>query len=400
VTSNNRVQRFVGWEAVGVCSYLLINFWYTRIQANKAAIKAMVLNRVGDIGLARGILRRYCQHGSREYGARFASATQEVLSPMDQRSGRRRFVGSVGKSAQRGLHTWLPDAMEGPTPVSALIHAATMVTAGVFRRARTSPRIEAMPMALGVITVMGAITAFYAGTIGLVQNDRKRVIAYSTCSQLGYMVRSCGRSAYDVAVFHLANHAMFKALLFLSAGSVIHARSDEQDMRRMGGLGKVLPVTYSIILIGSVALMGFPFLTGYYSKDVILERALSTYTVPGQVAYRFGTLAACCTGFYSIRLIERTFRGEVSGYRKAYEGVHDAPRRMMLPLRVLCVGSVYLGWLSKDRRIGMGSPYWGQALETHVDHLAMMDSEFLSAVEKNHPSLFWKIWWKNGIDLV
>ena len=272
------------------------------------------------------------------------------------------FIGAVGKSAQLGLHTWLPDAMEGPTPVSALIHAATMVTAGVFRLARCSPLLEYAPDVLAGITVVGALTAFVAGTIGLVQHDRKRVIAYSTCSQLGYMIFACGLSGYEVGVFHLSNHAAFKALLFLSAGSVIHAMADEQDIRRMGGRARILPLTYSMFLIGSRARLGFPFLTGFYSKDVILEVAYASYTPSGHRAYVLGTASAFCTAFYSVRLRYRTFRAEPAGYRASYEHAHDAPIRMAVPLLVLAVGALFLGYVSKDRFIGRGSPYWGQAL--------------------------------------
>ena len=287
VTADNFLQMFVGWEGVGLCSYLLINFWFARLQANKAAIKAMLVNRVGDFGLALGIFAIFLTFKSIDYATVFAAAptvigqtttffnfevdTLNLICLL-------LFVGAVGKSAQIGLHTWLPDAMEGPTPVSALIHAATMVTAGVFLLARCSPLFEYAPTALVVVTIMGAMTAFFAGTTGLLQNDLKRVIAYSTCSQLGYMVFACGLSGYSIGVFHLANHAFFKALLFLSAGSVIHAMGDEQDMRKMGGLVRVLPYTYAMFFIGSLALMGFPFLTGFYSKDVILgNRICSLY---------------------------------------------------------------------------------------------------------------------------
>lgn len=388
VTGDNRVQMFVGWEGVGLCSYLLINFWYTRIQANKAAIKAMLVNRVGDFGLALGIRAVYREFRARDYGTIFALAggaegKRRILGGREvevrTRIGVLRFVGAVGKSAQLGLHTWLPDAMEGPTPVSALIHAATMVTAGVFLRARCSPRLEYAPSVRMVVTRFGGITAFYAGTIGLVQNDRKRVIAYSTCSQLGYMIFACGLSGYEVGVFHLANHARFKALLFLSAGSVIHARGDEQDLRRMGGLVRVLPRTYGMMFIGSVALIGVPFRTGFYSKDVILEVAYGSYKWYGHVAHWLGTAGGFCTGFYSMRLLYYTFLSEPAGYRKVYEGAHDAPRRMAVPLRVLSVGSVMGGWLTKDRRIGLGTPFWGQGLYTHIDARNRRDGEFIGS---------------------
>ena len=283
VTADNYVQMFVGWEGVGLASYLLINFWYTRIQANKAAIKAMVMNRIGDFCLLMGMLLIFINYKSIDYASvavltpvlkdktmNFLNLNLHLLSVI----GVFLFFGAVGKSAQLGLHTWLPDAMEGPTPVSALIHAATMVTAGVFLIARSSFIYEYINNILELITVFGALTAFFAATTGLVQNDLKRVIAYSTCSQLGYMVFACGLSNYSVGFFHLSNHAFFKALLFLSAGSVIHAVNDEQDMRKMGGLKNLVPFTYSMIVIGSLALIGFPFLTGFYSKDLNFRSSL------------------------------------------------------------------------------------------------------------------------------
>jgi len=397
VTADNRVQMFVGWEGVGLCSYLLINFWYTRLQANKAAIKAMLVNRVGDFGLALGIRAVYQEFHAVDYATVFALAPSAVGSTIDWRGvsrdsltviGLLLFVGAVGKSAQLGLHTWLPDAMEGPTPVSALIHAATMVTAGVFLRARCSPLLEYAPTVLAVITVVGAMTAFFAGTVGLVQNDLKRVIAYSTCSQLGYMVFACGRSAYSVGIFHLANHALFKALLFLSAGSVIHAMADEQDMRRMGGLVRVLPLTYAMVFIGSAALMGFPFLTGFYSKDVILEVAYGSYTIPGHVAHWLGTMAAFCTAWYSMRLLYLTFLAEPAGYRSVVEGAHDAPRRMAIPLLRLSLGSIVWGWLTKDMRIGLGTSFWSSALFTHPDHGVQLEAEFIPHFIKRVPVIF------------
>jgi proton-translocating NADH-quinone oxidoreductase chain L len=297
VTADNLIQMFVGWEGVGLCSYLLINFWHTRLQANKAAIKAVIVNRVGDMGLVIGVLGIFYTFKTVNYSTLFALVPYFVselntsipvlswnLDPMTFICIFL-FIGSVGKSAQIGLHTWLPDAMEGPTPVSALIHAATMVTAGVFLLARCSPLFEYSESALLVVTCMGAMTAFFAACTALVQNDLKRVIAYSTCSQLGYMVFACGISNYNVGVFHLANHAFFKALLFLSAGSVIHALGDEQDMRKMGGLVKLIPFTYAMMMIGSLSLMGFPFLTGFYSKDAILELSYGTFTISGHFAH-------------------------------------------------------------------------------------------------------------------
>jgi len=386
VTADNFLQMFVGWEGVGLCSYLLINFWFARLQANKAAIKAMLVNRVGDFGLALGIFAVFTKFKSIDYAVVFASAPAFVGDTMiflnfevDTLTciGILLFVGAVGKSAQIGLHTWLPDAMEGPTPVSALIHAATMVTAGVFLLARCSPLLEYAPTALVVVTVMGAMTAFFAGTTGLLQNDLKRVIAYSTCSQLGYMVFACGLSSYNVGVFHLANHAFFKALLFLSAGSVIHAVADEQDMRRMGGLVRILPFTYAMMFIGSIALMGFPFLTGFYSKDVILEIAYAKYTFSGHFAHWLGTLAAFFTAFYSMRLLYLTFLAETNAYKKVMEGAHDAPFAMAFPLFILSIGSIFIGYCTKDMIIGVGTDFWGNALFTHPANLTMLEAEFI-----------------------
>ena len=386
ITADNFIQLFLGWEGVGLCSYLLINFWFTRLQANKAAIKAMVINRVGDVGLALGVFSIFVVFKTCDYSVVFSlvphvvGITYNFLGfEVDAISaiGLLLFVGAVGKSAQIGLHTWLPDAMEGPTPVSALIHAATMVTAGVYLIIRCSPLYEYSGVALTVITVFGALTAFIAGTIGLVQNDLKKVIAYSTCSQLGYMVFACGLSNYSVSMFHLINHAYFKALLFLSAGSVIHALNDEQDMRRMGGLLQVLPYTYVMILIGSLALMGFPFLTGFYSKDVILEIAYAKYSLHGTFAHWLGVLSAGITAFYSFRLIYLTFISNPNGFKNAIQNAHDAPLPMAIPLFILCIGSLFAGYLTKDLFIGLGTPFWNNAIFIAPENLVMIDAEFI-----------------------
>jgi proton-translocating NADH-quinone oxidoreductase chain L len=397
VTADNFVQLFVGWEGVGLCSYLLINFWFARLQANKAAIKAMIVNRIGDFGLALGIFAVFTIFKSVDYATVFALAPTLV----DQQITFLNtdfdaytvicillFVGSVGKSAQLGLHTWLPDAMEGPTPVSALIHAATMVTAGVFLLARCSPLFEYAPTALVVVTVIGAMTAFFAATTGLLQNDLKRVIAYSTCSQLGYMVFACGLSNYAVGVFHLANHAFFKALLFLSAGSVIHAMSDEQDMRKMGGLRRLIPYTYAMFVIGSLALMGFPFLTGFYSKDVILELAYAKYTITGHFAHWLGTLAAFFTAFYSFRLIYLTFLSEPNGFKNVMVHAHDAPVAMALPLATLALGSMFTGYYTKDMIIGVGTDFWGNAIYTLPENMILLEAEFIPTNIKLVPVVF------------
>lgn len=299
----------------------------------------MLVNRVGDFGLALGIFIIFYQFHSVEYATVFATAPALATSTLDVPflgtifSGVRvldlmcclLFVGAVGKSAQLGLHVWLPMAMEGPTPVSALIHAATLVTAGLFLICRSSPLFEMAPTALVVVTVFGAMTAFFAARTGLVQNDLKRVIAYSTCSQLGYITFACGLSNYNVAIFHVANHAFFKALLFLRAGSVIHAMNDEQDMRKMGGLVRILPFTYAMIFIGSLSLIGFPFLTGFYSKDVILELAYASCTVHGHFAHWLGTMAAFFTAFYSFRLLYLTFLGEPNGHKRVMNHAHESP---------------------------------------------------------------------------
>jgi NADH-ubiquinone oxidoreductase chain 5 len=394
VTADNFIQLFVGWEGVGLCSYLLINFWFTRIQANKAAIKAMIVNRVGDFGLALGIFSIYITFNSVEYSTVFALVPlfeADVLNFLGFEVhlltliGILLFIGAVGKSAQLGLHTWLPDAMEGPTPVSALIHAATMVTAGVFLLARTSPIFEYAPGALIVVTIVGSMTAFFAATTGLLQNDLKRVIAYSTCSQLGYMIFACGVSNYSVGVFHLANHAFFKALLFLGAGSVIHAVADEQDMRRMGGLKRLVPFTFAVMSIGSFALMGFPFLTGFYSKDVILEVAFAKYTNVSHFAYWLGTFAAFFTAFYSIRLSFLTFLSETNGFKPVILGAHDSPIRMALPLFILAFPSIFIGYCSRDLFIGLGTGFWNNAIFVFPTNLNIIDAEFASQFFKILP---------------
>jgi len=278
--------------------------------------------------------------------------------------------------------------MEGPTPVSALIHAATMVTAGVFLILRCSPLFEYTPTILLVISIVGGMTAFFAATTGMLQHDLKKVIAYSTCSQLGYMVFACGISSYSVSIFHLMNHAFFKALLFLSAGSVIHALSDEQDMRKMGGLVRIIPYTYMMMFIGSLSLMGFPFFTGYYSKDVILEVAYAKYTISGDFSYWLGVISAFFTAFYSIRLVYLTFISNSNGYRSSLVKAHDAPLLMALPLGILCVGSIFVGYLFKDACIGMGTHFWGNAIFIHPNNYSYIDSEFIPTSIKLVPTIF------------
>ncbi len=357
VTADNFLQMFLGWEGVGLASYLLINFWHTRINANKAAIKAIIVNRIGDFGVTMAIILLAINCYSVDYYVIFAIIGEYVQAniyfcglyiDLIDLICFFLFLGAIGKSAQIGLHTWLPDAMEGPTPVSALIHAATMVTAGVFLIIRCSPIFQYSPNVLVLMTIIGALTAFLAATIGAFQNDLKKVIAYSTCSQLGYMIFGCGLSSYNISLFHLSNHAFFKALLFLSAGAVIHALNDEQDMRRMGGLVKIMPFTYSMFLIGSLALMGFPFLSGYYSKDLLLEVAFGSFTMSGHFAYWLGVMAAFFTSFYSFRLLYLTFYTKPNSYRVIFKNVHEVSYWMAIPLGCLCLGSIFIGYLTKD----------------------------------------------------
>ncbi|MGH6892379.1 MAG: NADH-quinone oxidoreductase subunit L [Dongiaceae bacterium] len=361
VTAENFMQMFFGWEGVGLCSYLLIGFWYHRPSANAAAIKAFIVNRIGDFGFALGIMGVFFIFGTVGFDAVFAATPGKVGQTFNFLGGNvdvmtalclLLFVGAMGKSAQLGLHTWLPDAMEGPTPVSALIHAATMVTAGVFMVCRLSPMFEYAPDAKMVVAIVGAATAFFAATIGLVQNDIKRVIAYSTCSQLGYMFFAAGVGAYGAAMFHLFTHAFFKALLFLCAGSVIHGMSDEQDMRKMGGIWKLVPWTYALMWIGSLALAGIPFFAGYYSKDIILESAFAAGAGPGMFAFWLGVGAAMMTAFYSWRLILMTFHGETRADHETYHHVHESPWVMLVPLIVLAAGAALSGWLYFDDFVG------------------------------------------------
>jgi len=384
VTADNFLQIYFGWEGVGLASYLLIGFWYKRPAANAAAIKAFVVNRVGDFGFALGIMAIFMVFGTLSFDAVFAQAPEmagktfnflgwqpDILTTICLLL----FVGAMGKSAQFMLHTWLPDAMEGPTPVSALIHAATMVTAGVFLVARCSPLFEFAPDALAFVTVIGATTAFFAATIGLVQNDIKRVIAYSTCSQLGYMFFAAGVSAYNVAIFHLFTHAFFKALLFLGAGSVIHAMSDEQDMRKMGGIYKLVPATWMLMLIGTLALTGFPLTAGYFSKDAVIEAAYAAGTGVGQYAFAMGVVAALMTAFYSWRLIFMTFHGPSRADHHTLEHVHESPAVMVVPLVLLAVGALFAGMAFAGPFIGEHSgEFWGKAL------FVMPDKHILEAM--------------------
>ena len=394
VTADNYIQMFLGWEGIGLSSYLLINFWYTRVQANKAAIKAMIINRIGDFCLVIAILILYVNFKSVDYATIAALApffkTQTVnFLNMDFNILSLvcifLFLGAVGKSAQLGLHTWLPDAMEGPTPVSALIHAATLVTAGVFLIARSSFLYELAPNSLQFVATLGACTAFFASSVGLLQNDLKRVIAYSTCSQLGYMVFACGLSDYAVGIFHLANHAVFKALLFLGAGMVIHAVNDEQDMRKMGGLKNLVPFTYSVMTIASLALIGFPFLAGFYSKDLILELAYGKFTSFSHFSYYLGTFGAFLTAFYSTRLACLTFLVKPNGSRPVIGFAHETFSYMFVALFILAIPSIFIGFYTKDMLVGVGSDFFGAAIYNNPKTLHVFDAEFVEFFYKILP---------------
>ena len=375
VTAPNLVQMFLGWEGVGLASYLLIGFWFKKESANLASMKAFIVNRIADVGLILGLLTAFAVFGTLSFSGIFPAL--ESVAAKDYVFFGYNFavlelmaffflIGAMGKSAQFGFHTWLPDAMEGPTPVSALIHAATMVTAGVFLLARLSPLFEHATEVLTLVAIVGAITALFAASIGLVQKDIKRVIAYSTCSQLGYMFFACGISAYSAAIFHLMTHAFFKALLFLAAGSVIHAMSDEQDMFKMGGIRKMLPYTYPLMWIGSLALMGIPPLAGFYSKDFILEAAFATGGDMGVILYILGVAAALMTAFYSCRVMFLTFHGKPRASKEVMSHVHESPWVMVGPMVFLCVGAVLAGILGHGMT---DTAWWNGAIVIAEGHL-------------------------------
>jgi NADH-quinone oxidoreductase subunit L len=387
VTANNLLQLFFGWEGVGLASYLLIGYWYYKPSACTAAMKAFVVNRVGDLFFAVGIALVFVTFGSIEFPAIFAHVADHQNDMYHVLGGDFRafevigvllFIGAMGKSAQIGLHVWLPDAMEGPTPVSALIHAATMVTAGVFLVSRFSPVFDYAPDARAFITFIGGTTALFAATIGCAQNDIKRVIAYSTCSQLGYMFVAAGVGAYQASIFHLLTHAFFKALLFLSAGSVIHALHDEQDMRKMGGLWKLIPVTYTMFWVGSLALGGvFPF-AGYFSKDAILEAAWAAGTGIGKYGYWCTLIAAFLTAFYSWRLIIMTFHGKPRADHHTMEHVHESPWVMLGPLIVLAIGATITGFTFHDQLLGEDwRAFWGNSIEIAANNHVLANMEHL-----------------------
>ena len=383
VVSDNFLQLFFGWEGVGLCSYLLIGFWYKKETANNAAIKAFMVNRVGDFGLAIGIFLIFFYFGSINFNEVFQSASQFVdkkIIIFGYESGLITliclflFIGAMGKSAQFLLHTWLPDAMEGPTPVSALIHAATMVTAGVFLVVRCSPLFEYSQTALNVVAVVGMVTALFAASVALVQNDIKKIVAYSTCSQLGYMFFAAGVGAYHVAIFHLFTHAFFKALLFLGSGSVIHAFQNEQDVRNMGGVRKKLPYTYILMLIGTLALTGFPFLSGFYSKDAIIEFAFLKNSVLGNYAAFIGIFTAFLTAIYSWRLFFKTFHGSYNNKNIPINEIHESPLVMLIPLFLLGIGALFAGFIFKETFIGNYSDdFWKNSIfflnEIKHDHI-------------------------------
>ncbi len=400
VTADNLVQMFFGWEGVGLSSYLLIGFWYNKPSANAAAIKAFVVNRVGDFGFALGIFTVFMMFDSVNFDEIFTAVPSKANDTINVFGGEFHgltvaclllFVGAMGKSAQLGLHTWLPDAMEGPTPVSALIHAATMVTAGVFMVARLSPLFEYSEVALTVVTIVGGSTAIFAATVACTQTDIKRVIAYSTCSQLGYMFFACGVSAYSAGIFHLMTHGFFKALLFLGAGSVIHAMSDEQDMRKMGGIWKMIPVTYALMWVGSLALAGvWPF-AGFFSKDIILEAAWGAHTTAGGYAFWMGITAAFLTAFYSWRVIIMTFHGTSRADETVLAHVHESPKIMLVPLMVLAAGALFAGYIGYEVFVGHKmEEFWGSAL-------VVLDSH--QALEAAHNAPFWVKYLPLGVGL-
>ena len=387
VTSDNFLQLFFGWEGVGLCSYFLIGFWFKKDSANAAAIKAFIVNRVGDFGFALGIFLIFYLFGTVNYNEVFLlipeTLDQEIyflginLKSIDLICILL-FMGAMGKSAQFLLHTWLPDAMEGPTPVSALIHAATMVTAGVFLVVRCSPIFEYSQIALNIICIVGMTTAFFAATVALVQNDIKKIIAYSTCSQLGYMFFAAGIGAYNVAIFHLFTHAFFKALLFLGAGSVIHSLNNEQDIRKMGGIWRKLPYSWGLMIVGTLALSGFPFFSGFYSKEAIIEFAYLKGNTLGYYVVAIGIFTALLTAIYSWRLIFKTFHGTYENKELKINSIHESPYVMLVPLIVLAIGSIFAGFFFKELFIGQyaSNNFWSDSIK------------FLSPISTDHPPLW------------
>ena len=376
VTANNLLLMFVGWEGVGICSYLLVSFWFTRIAANQSSMSAFLMNRVGDCLLTIGMFATLWSFGNIDYTTIF-SLTPYINENIITIIGICLLIGAMAKSSQIGLHIWLPQAMEGPTPVSALIHAATMVTAGVYLLMRTSPLIEYSSTVLILCLWIGAITTVFSSLIGLFQQDIKKVIAYSTMSQLGMMVIAIGLSSYNIALFHLVNHAFYKGLLFLGAGAVIHAVADNQDFRKYGGLRPFLPLTYTVMLIASLSLVAIPFMTGFYSKDFILESAYGQFYFSSIVIYFIATIGAMFTTLYSVKVLYLTFLTNPNGPIINYKQVHEADIYMSLPLIILALFSIFFGYLTKDIFIGLGSGFFvDNSLYIHPSHEIMLDTEF------------------------
>nr|YP_010886786.1 NADH dehydrogenase subunit 5 [Lanmaoa macrocarpa]WJH17087.1 NADH dehydrogenase subunit 5 [Lanmaoa macrocarpa] len=388
VSGANYFVMFIGWEGIGVVSYLLINYYFTRIQANKAAILALTMNRVGDMGLSIGFFALFALFGSVDYSTIFSLApfmNETAITVISLLI----LMGAMAKSAQIPLHSWLPGSMEAPTPVSALLHAATLVTAGLYLLIRSSAILEFSPTALLVITLIGASTAFFAATCGLVQNDLKRIIAFSTISQLGYMVMAVGLSQYNVALMHVVNHAFFKALLFLGAGAVIHSFADEQDIRKMGGLIKFLPFTYTAMLVGSLSLLATPWLTGFYSKDLIIELAYGQYSFSGIYAYILGSLTAGLTAFYSFRLISLVFLTVPNGIKIVYLNSHESNFAVIIPLFILALFSIFFGFVFSDLFVGVGSDFFANSIFINPNNISIIEAEFsLPLIIKLLPSLF------------
>src|SRR5882757_2676540 len=375
ICGGNYFVMFVGWEAIGVVSYLLINYYFTRIQANKAAILAITMNRGGDMLMSIGFFAMFALFGTFNYSQIFTLVPYmnelaiSIISLL-------LLGGALAKSANIPLHSWLPGSMEAPTPVSALLHAATLVTAGIYLLLRSSPVLEYSPDALLVIVIIGATTAFFGASCGLVANDLKRIIAMSTISQLGYMMMAIGLSQYNVALMHTVNHAFFKALLFLGAGAVIHSFQDQQDVRRMGGLIKYLPFTYSAMLAGSLSLLATPFLTGFYSKDLILELAYGQYSFSGMYAYTLVSITAGITAFYSFRLISLVFLGTANGSKQSYLNSHESNLPVIIPLFILAVFSIFFGYIFSDLFVGVGSDFFGNSLFIHPNNISIIEAEF------------------------
>src|SRR5271166_1579443 len=398
VTSDNFVQLFFGWEGVGLMSYLLVGFWYDRPSANAAAIKAFLVNRVGDFGFSLGIFAVFVIFGSLDFGTVFGAAPKAAGTTMEFLGWHvdsltlaciLLFIGAMGKSAQIPLHTWLPDAMEGPTPVSALIHAATMVTAGVFMVARLSPLFEYAPTALAVVGIIGGTTAMFAASIGMVQPDIKKVVAYSTCSQLGYMFAAAGVSAYGASVFHLSTHACFKGLLFLCCGSVIHAMGGDQDMRRMGGLWRKLPWTYVTMWVGALSLSGIPPFSGFYSKDMILDATWASGTAVGRYAWCLGTLAAFMTAFYISRVMFMTFHGEPRADEETMHHAHESPWVMRIPLIVLAFGAAFYGYFGYKYFVGSDyASFWKSSIFVLPQYNSLAAAEEIPSLVRHMPLIF------------